>query len=31
MIKSEFKDNSMISLFFSKTNNLIKKLNKWYY
>jgi len=28
MIKSEFKDNSMISLFFSKTNNLIKKLNK---
>ena len=28
MIKSDFKDNSMISLFFSKTNNLIKKLNK---
>ena len=28
MIKSEFKDNSMISLFFSKINNLIKKLNK---
>lgn len=28
MIKSEFKDYSMFSLFFSKINNLIKKLNK---
>lgn len=28
LLKSEFKDNSMISLFFSKINNLIKKLNK---
>ena len=28
LLKSEFKDNSMISLFFSKINNFIKKLNK---
>ena len=28
LLKSEFKDNSMLSLFFSKINNLIKKLNK---
>ena len=28
LLKSEFKDSSMISLFFSKINNLIKKLNK---
>ena len=28
LLKSEFKDNSMITLFFSKINNLIKKLNK---
>ena len=28
LLKSEFKDTSMISLFFSKINNLIKKLNK---
>ena len=28
LIKSEFKDNSMSFIFFSKINNLIKKLNK---
>ena len=28
LLKSEFKDSSMFSLFFSKINNLIKKLNK---
>ena len=28
LLKSEFKDISMFSLFFSKINNLIKKLNK---
>ena len=28
LIKSEFKDNSMFSLFFSKINNLLKKLKK---
>ena len=28
LLKSEFKETSMISLFFSKINNLIRKLNK---
>ena len=29
LIKSEIKDNSMFSLFFSKINNLFKKLKKF--